>query len=473
MKSLTLNSSQRVIAIFALLFLTLGLQISVPNLLSPALAAGCPGGVVCVSTEAQATVGSGGSNAGNDLPGAGGVGGGNTAPPYVPKVEAQDGRFWDIYLSRSRFVKNWSHGTCGPITIAGIKVESVGSVIHEKSYYNNHGDNADWPYSGWHITGSTCVYPDVSSNVVEYTCLLSYTARIDRLAQSWLGAANGIGSTSGIITNVGDLEGSNGSQWCKQTASVAFDYNPPSGQNGWGQYRATSNIKQARCKFLTTVFEGVATTTGKCSPLGDVQGTVGKITVWCDGYSNSWVTKDWTGTDCKNSVNHPLVCKIPTPATYNGYSGNVQGIRDGENSLVKWGTPQVIGGWGMTNWRSSTVVNAGSTPRSTAVNDNSKNQQLFASSLNFSNGMTAGQNLNQQLAFYSAGDSGSPFSMTRNYMYDTWFKASHTTIRGLDLQTGAIHVSSYDEAAFAKNNRCGPQTSPRIDVIRAIGDTVN
>lgn len=447
----------------------------------------CAGSGACTSTVGGAIV-SGGTGTGS-LPGAGSGGGpvaigpGGVVAAPMPQSWAPDGTtHYDQYSYRVTFTPRGKIGDfepCATKNVGGVEIKASGKVQTDRKTLRNWyeswdgGSGYNWypQYSDWEIMSKTCVYPPVTVAPVTKTCLVNYSATVDRLSQSYLGGANGVMRTSGTITSIASLE-NGGLGNCKQNANVGLAYSPPNGQNGWGQYRASSLVGQVTCTFVTTTFDGASDHVGKCGGVSQVSGTVGKLTVWCDGYANGWLVKDWTGTDCRNSKSHPLVCSIPNAATYNGYSGNVQGIRDGKDSPVKWGTPKVTGGWGMTNWRSSTVVNAGSSPRNTAVNDNSETKQLFDSSLNFSSGMTAGQNLNQNLAFYSAGDAGSPFSMTRNYLYDTWFTASHTNMTSIDLRSGKISTSSYNESAFAKNNKCGPQVSPKIDVIRAIGDTV-
>lgn len=472
MKTISLFQATRVFfAAFMLASLFLVFQVSSSQSQLPSAQAAevtCSGQAVCIGTVARTVTGGGGWGApifttpGSPV--------GSAPAPQVPQVTnpltGQSLPAWETnFVYRAWQIPMLA---CAPKTLNGVSYQARG-VIYE--YRRNLITSGMFGYGQWIVVNSTCVYPEVTNTQTSRTCIIDYTARIDRLGQSWLGAANGVGSTSGTKGNVGDLE-SNGAANCTEETNVAFSYNPPNGQDGWGQYRSTSSIRQVTCNFVTTTFDGASETKGKCGPLQTVQGSQGRLTIWCDGAVNEWVIKDWTGSDCQNGSRARLNCTIPDPAKYNGYAGNVQGIRDGADGTVLWGTPQVQGGWGMANWRSSTVINAGSTPRNTAVNDNSNDRQLFKSSVPFSSHMIAGQNLNQKLAFYTAGDAGSPFSMTRNYLYDSWFTSIHTEVRSIDLKSGNIGLASYTENTYAVDNKCGPQVSPRIDVIRAIGDTV-
>jgi hypothetical protein len=446
----------------------------------------CAGSGACLGTVAGNIV-SGGGGGGNGSvfgPGGGGGGpaavgsGGQVSAPAIPVVpQPAGGGAFGAYAYELRVTMVTGVAACPAKVINGFTVPSKGAILAERRDFVqwNTSANGYYPgYGGWYQVSLTCIYPPVSSNIITRTCIISYNASVDRMANSRLGWAGGVGSSSGTLGSVSALE-ANGAGGCRTNASVALDYNPPNGQNGWGQYQARSSIQQVTCQFTTTSFDGAINNIGKCGGVSSVPGSTGRMTIWCDGFVNYWVNKKWTGTDCQDGNNARLTCTIPTPAKFNGYTGNVQALRDGKDGTLLWGTPQVVGGWGMTNWKSSTVINAGSTPRNTAAGDNDKSQQLFNSSIAFNsnaNGFVAGQNLDQKLAFYKAGDSGAPFSMTRNYRYDAWFTSVYTMVRSIDLRTGNIGIATSYENTFAVNNSCGPQNSPNIDVIRAIGDTV-
>ena len=443
----------------------------------------CGGTGACLGTVASTVVGSGGGGGNGSIFGPGGGGGGAAAvgsggvvsAPSIPVVpQPGGGGAFGAYAYELRVTMTVGVGACPAKIINGFTVPSTGAVLAERRDFVrwNTSTNGYYPdYGGWYQVSLTCVYPPFSSGEVTRTCILSYSAAVDRMANSRLGAAGGVGSSNGNISSIGQLQ-ADGEGACQRQARVALDYNPPNGQNGWGQYQAKSQINQVTCRFITTSFNGSTDAIGKCESPFTVSGSTARMTIWCDGFASSWINKDWTGSDCQNGSNARLTCTIPGPATYNGYATNPQALRDGKDGLLRWGTPQVAGGWGMTNWKSSTVVNAGSTPRNTAVGDNNNTKQMFKSSVPFGSAMIAGQNLDQQLAFYTAGDAGSPFSMTRNYRYDSWFQSVHTSIRSIDLRSGNIGIATSYENTFAVNNKCGPQTSPSIDVIRAIGDSV-
>lgn len=475
------------------------LQVSNSSMLSSAKAdLGCGGIAVCLGTEAGVAVGGGsGGNVGIGGGNTGGSGGGSgTSPvtvgpggvaqaPQIPTLQnpKSSNEFAKAYRIRVTFNAG---SPCTTKTINGFQVKSTGSIETERS------DLIDWDnpqtggatdngaytgqpiYSGWYHIKTTCVYPPPPQVVgTNMTCLISYNATVDRLAQSYSGAGR-VRSTSGTLSSKAKIE-AEGKPACIQNKRVGLNYNPPAGQPGWGQYTARSSIRQVTCNFATTTFDGRVDQIGKCGNPVVVPGTTSNMTIWCNGFSRALLVKDWTGSDCQNTSNARLNCVIPTAATYAGYTGNVQGLRDGNDKAVRWGTPRVTGTGASnattSNWRSSTVINAGSTPRNKS-GDNNKSSQVFASSIPFSSAMTPGQNLTQNLRFYTAGSAGSPFSMTRNYRFDATFNSMHTTIQSLDLKTGNVGVTNSVTRITARNNKCGPQTSPRIDVVRAIGDNV-
>lgn len=470
-----------ILSSFLLAIFMIGLQTTFNTPAAHANTCGSTG--ACLGTVAQTVVSGGGTGGIGPItgPGAGSgpasVGpGGTVTAPSIPMVGSPGGGgTFGAYAYEMKVYMTTGVVFCPTKNINGFDVPSSGVVVAERRDlvgWTPTGNGYMPNYGGWYIVSTTCVYPPVSSAVVTRTCIIGYDATVDRMANSRLGAAGGVGSSAGTISSAAQLE-ADGEAACETQARVALSYNPPNGQNGWGQYQATSRIQQITCRFTTTSFNGNVDRLGDCGAVSSVPGTTARMTVWCDGYDEGWLMKDWTGSDCQNTNPGRLVCTIPTPAKYNGFAGNVQALRDGKEGTVLWGTPQVQGGWGMTNWRSSTVVNDGSSPRNTAISDNSEGRQLFASSIPFTSHMIGGQNLDQKLSFYTAGDAGSPFSMTRNYLYDSWFTSIHTEIRSIDLRSGNVGVSEYAESTFAVDNKCGPQVSPRIDVIRAIGDNIN
>lgn len=452
----------------------------------------CSGQSACFGTVAQVVVG--GNQGGSLTPGGSGptpVGSdGVVKAPNPPMLPSPDGeKFtprWRITLEFEPWNGSPS-SICKPKNINGFMVDPAGIVMewHEQATWESFKDDSEdgyrYEFKGWHgasayrnLMSMTCVYPEVPVVRETKTCIISYNAQIDRMAQSRLGAANGLAYNSGTVTSVEELE-RNGRANCVQSKDVSLFYDPPHSQDGWGQYRATSRIDMVTCRFASTTFDGVTNELGDCGGITNAPGTVGKITLWCDGAVNDWVIKSWTGVDCINSGPTQMKCVIPDAATYNGYANNVQALRDGNDGTVKWGNPTIIGGWGDTNWRSSTFINGGSTPRKTGVGDNDANGQMFRSSVPFSAnkfGMIGGKNLDQKLAFYTAGDSGAPFSMTRNYLFDGWSNTRHVEMRGFNLSTGQITTSSYLIPTYSVNNACGPQQSPNISVIRAIGDKI-
>lgn len=487
MKAIVDNRFLRLILcsfIFASMFT--GLQVANSDSFSVANAnsAVCSDVGACLGTVAATVVG--GSNSGdlgNSSPPVSVGDGGTVTGPSMPKAQSPDGHFWDAYITRVQ----WHGGAfaqiygCDIKNIAGFDIKPQGLVIVEKRdlvTWNQASQDGDWlpVYSdSWRHVSHTCIYPpDPVITGTNMSCILSYNAQIDRMANSRLGAAPRIASSSGNITDKATLE-ARGISNCETQKNVGLDYSPPNGQPGWGQYQAFSQITQINCNFAKTTFNGEENHVGKCGSPQTVEGSKARLTVWCDGYSSGWLNKSWTGTDCYNTSQTRLQCVIPDAATYNGYANNVQALRDGKNGLVKWGNPVLIGGWGDSNWVSSTFIKAGSSPRKAGIGDNDINNQMFVSDVPFSanaQGFITGKRLDQNIAFYNAGDAGAPFQMERNYKFSAWSNTLQVSIRAIDLRSGNVTTSSYLVPTLSHDNSCGPQASPNISVIRAIGDKV-
>lgn len=458
-------------------------------------AGGCATTGQCLSVEAGAALG--GTNVGGgDFGGGGGtpvaIGpGGVVQAPSIPCVtrDPSDSPSWcsqQFYL-RVSFIPSGSFSNsgqgvlfCPTKNIYGFKVEASGQVKTERQdidhWWWDRNDPSVRPqpvYSGWNLVSSTCVYPpDPVITNTNMSCILSTAATFDRTAVSFLGTAARLSSPSETISSIAELE-ANGKASCITNATSKFNYSVASGQKGWGQYVASASSVRAKCDFATITFDGKAKNVGKCVSTGSVPGSTASLTIWCNGSTKGLVMKDWTGADCRNTGGATGArCTIPNAATYGGFAGNVQGIRDGNYKPVQWGTPKLTGAVSnASNWRSLTTVNAGSTPRVTSVGDNDLQKQLFKSDKSFGSWL-GNQNLTQNMAFYQAGDSGSPFSMHRQYLYDAWFTTVHTTVNSIDVKNGNISTSTSYENVFVKNNKCDTQESPNINVVRAIGDVV-
>lgn len=490
MKNIMNNRLMRV-ALCSFMFASLlaGFQVANSNFSAQAQAADavCGGVGACLGTVAAVVAG---GSVGGDLGGGSGptpvtVGdGGVVTAPGVPQQWDPDGvKTWDQSQTRVQW-----HGSsfaqmygCNVKNVLGFEIKPAGLVIIEMKYifdWVKTSQDGDWYpiYSDWGYSSHSCIYPpDPQVQALNKACILSYNAHIDRMANSRLGSAPNIASSSGNITDKATLE-AQGISACESDKAVGLDYLPPNGQAGWGQYQAYSDIIQIECNFAKTTFDGVETEVGKCKNPEPVEGTKSKLTVWCDGYSSGWLNKSWTGTDCENTTQTKLQCVIPDAATYNGYANSVQALRDGNNGLVKWGNPVLIGGWGDSNWISSTFIKDGSSPRKSGVGDNDTNNQMFTSDVPFSanaSGFITGKRLDQNLAFYTAGDNGAPFQMERNYKFSAWSNTLQVSITGIDLRSGVVSTNSYLVATHSDDNFCGPQLSPNISVIRAIGDKID
>lgn len=359
---------------------------------------------------------------------------------------------------------------CGVKSVNGFEIPPEGVVVAVPWRLTGF-TSAGLPYYEQQATTFTCVYS--SSAIVQspiQNCILSYTAGIDRTANSRLGTAARVKSDSQTIATTASIIDNPDN--CKTTYKANTNYNPPTNQNAWGQYVATSNISYAECRKATTTFGGKSTVLAKCDAPKNKPGVKGYLTIWCGGFTPALIQKSWSASDCYSLGLYS--CSIPTPATYNSLSGTVQGIRDGKNSTLQWGTPQLSSGIrNSSNWKTKTDIVGGSTPYNASYGANDKNKQLFFSdNVTFGTWMGGGQRLSQNLAFYTAGNTGSPFSMVREYKYDAQFLTKTTHIGSYDITTGAILASAGQAWTSDYNVPCGPQGSPKINVIRAIGDKV-
>lgn len=399
----------------------------------------------------------------------------SAAPPVIPnKCNATPRWCAPLYMVRSSFQSmgaNWS-GTplfCGVKTVNGVKVRPVGYTIVERADLSPFSITRPIYYN-WRTIATVCNYPpDPTITGTNIQCILSYNANINRLSNSYGGAA-GIGSRSQTISSLASLE--NNPDSCQTSINANFGTNIGNSQADYGWYRATSNVTWARCTFGYTTFNGATTKTGGCSNAGTRAGSVGKLTVYCGPAIRDWVQLDWTGKDCYSFGPN---CTVPNNSTFNGFTGNVQALRDGNDNNMTWANPVFSAGIsGAGNWRTKTDINPGSTPYKVGTGANDSANQMFRSNQSFgkwnSGSLAALQN--QKLAFYTSGSSGSPFSMTRNYLFDANFRTVSTTITGYNVTTGTISTGSSSTTVYLRNNPCGPQTSPNVNAVRAIGDVL-
>jgi hypothetical protein len=401
-------------------------------------------------------------------------------PPAVPETCRTTPRSWCApnYKVRSTFYKmpkGWTGiplaEPCFPKMISGIKVYSVGYTLVERadliSWLSYNGP----VYSYWRTIVTLCNYPpDPTITNTNIQCILSYNANIDRLANSYLGYGARVGSKSQTISSISALENNPGG--CQTSISANFGTNVGRNQTDYGWYQATSSVTWARCTFGYTTFDGTTTRTGGCSNAGTRAGSVGKLTVYCGPAIKDWVALDWTGKDCYPSGPK---CTVPNTSKFNGFMGNVQALRDGNDNNMTWANPVFTAGIsGAGNWRTKTDINAGSTPFKAGVGPNDKTNQMFRSNQNFGtwNYGSLATLQDQKLAFYTSGSSGSPFQMTRNYLFDANFTTVATTVTGYNVTTGAMSTANSSTTVYLRNNPCGPQTSPRINAVRAIGDVL-
>lgn len=481
---------QRLIRFMAIVFIAMAGTLAIGTLTAPAAHAISvdSGSIPGLDTVAD-LVTQGGSNAGGG-PGLGGGGapGGTALPSQNPDFCAytifpgDSGPTWHCtaqFSSTAQWVpfndnmKNLlknsigSYYSCSAKQVNGFTIAPEGAMVVTVTEVYAFG--ADGVPRQRSTTSVVCVYSNAVVQTQSLRCIINYTAMFDRTANSRLGYAGRVMTKTETVTSKDEIMANPDN--CVSNYRARTNYNPPTNQNAWGQYNASSRINYLNCTKGTSTFEGKVTKEVKCNSTGSMPGKTSKLTIWCGGWAPAHVQKSWSASDCYATGAYS--CKIPTPATYNGLSGTVQGIRDGKNSVVKWGTPQLSSGIrNSTNWKSLTNINSGSTPYNGSYSANDKNKQLFVSdNVTFGSWMS-GQKLSQNLGFYTAGSTGSPFSMTRNYKYDAQFLTSYSTIASYDVLTGAIVANNNQMWVPDVNVPCGPQGSPNINVIRAIGDKV-
>lgn len=345
-------------------------------------------------------------------------------------------------------------------------------------YQDNQGRyyyNPDYQYQ----TGeNVCVYPEVNLSSQWFDCIVSWNVHADKIA-GLQGLGNNLAVNSGTTGWGGaynsGARGENLPATCETSKTVGLGYAPPQGQPGWGQYRAAGNMVKASCTRGGISFDGAVTYAWRCDGPRNVPAPTNYVTIACFGAVPGLVNADWTGRDCYNRPGFAS-CSVPNDSKLNGFGGNVQAIRDGNDNALVWANPSLVGNVGNDgNWRTRTVINGGSTPWDSSVGWNDSNRQLFRYDGIISSGGQwhgGGKRLNEKLAFYAAGDNGSPFRMTRDYMYDADFLTQQGSITSFDLTSGAIGTSTYAAWVRVNNNYCGPNSSPAISVVRAIGDSV-
>lgn len=492
MKNNAVEIHKYIVKIMAICFLALGFTLVGEITTAPSsYAAECSGPVPCLSTAVELAVhGSTGSS--NWGPGGGGLkppgsGGGTTAPPSIPQkcfqhlFEGRDVKrcgpaykvttTWLPYTEAYKDkVRQGGSAVCPPKNIGGFTIVAEGriQVDLQRLIYVDEYNRKTW---GAVETTITCVYPPPPSQTeTSIRCIVGYSAYFDRNANSYLGYAARVKTVSNTISNANAILANPAS--CKRSTAASLNYTPPTNRNGWGQYTASSTIQAITCSFATTSFNGASTSIARCGGVYNVAGSTNRLTIWCNGYAPGHLNKSWSADDCYGTGRYS--CAIPQPATYNGRTGLVQGIRDGNDSIVKWGMPTPAGGIrAVKNWDSFTTVNGGSTPYDHSRGPNDKTKQLFRSSnVTFGAWQYNDLALDQKLAFYSAGNNGAPFSMTRSYQYDAEFLTGSATIGSYNITTGAVTTSPISIWVADTDVKCGPQASPRIEVIRAIGDAV-
>jgi hypothetical protein len=492
MNNKLMTANQYIVKVLTICFFVFGFSLIAQSFTAPQASAAleCTGPVPCLSTSIDLAVHGASSNS-NWGPGSGGLkppssSAGSSAPPPIPKkcfqhlVAMKDVQYcgpaykvtttWLPYTEAFKDRVRQGAGTsCPAKNINGFTIVAEGRIQTDLQRLT-YVDEFNRKFWGAVETTIVCVYPPgPSQSETNIRCIIGYNAYFDRNANSYLGFAARVKTVGNTVSSASDIIANPAS--CKRSVTASLNYNPPTNRNAWGQYTATSTIQAITCSFATTSFNGASTSLAKCGGAYNVAGTTSRLTIWCGGYAPGHLNKSWSADDCYNTGRYN--CTIPNNATYNGRTGLVQGMRDGQNSLLQWGTPTPTGGVrAVKNWESLTTINSNSTPYAHSFGENDRSKQLFYSDNVKFGSWQNGSNLSQNLAFYTAGNSGAPFSMTRLYRYDAEFLTSSAIIGSYDIVTGAITTTPTSVWVPDTDVSCGPQGSPRIEVIRAIGDSV-
>lgn len=480
------NINHHIARLLIAFFLITGFSFVVQMSNAPAASANsCSSAVPCLSTAISLAVhgvSGGGGNIGGGIPAPGG-GSASTPPPISQRcwswtVNGKVVKFcgpaykatttWLPYSEAYKDkVRTGGSSVCPPKNVGGFVLAPEGRIQVDVNILLYIDQNGVKVWSG-PASSFTCVYPPgPNTSATNIRCIVGYSAYFDRNANSYLGYGARVKTVSQTVSSANAILADPGN--CQTNVSANLNYSPPTNRNAWGQYTATSTIQAVTCSFATTTFNGASTSIARCGGAYNVAGSTNRLTIWCNGYAPGHLAKSWSAEDCYGTGRYS--CNVPTPAAYNGRTGLVQGIRDGNNSIVQWGAPTPAGGVrAIGNWESLTNINGGSTPYDHSYTANDKGKQVFYSDNTKFGQWTPGQTLAQNLAFYKAGDSGSPFSMTKLYRYDAQFLTGSAVINSYNITTGAVSTSPTQVWVPDTDVLCGPQSSPRIEVIRAIGE---
>lgn len=460
-----------VFAVFALLTVS-SIISSTP---AQAVSAVCPG--PCINTAIDAAI-HGSSSKGGALgsTGSGSSGSsGSSAPPAVQTMCQPNNTNYCIQtpITTTEWVPEAALGLPGPCPakqVNGFTINYVG--IYKVTVYDFQGWIGQGSASWSETTTTVCIYPpDPVIDNTTYNCILSWNAHVDRSSNSYSGARRGVASNSG--TTAFSDGGRTDPSSCETSKSADLNYAPPAGQPGWGQYSADASITYVSCTKASTSFGGVVNNLIKCGSVKSKNSPTAYLTVWCGGYSPTLLNAKWSGEDCYSA--RIATCDAPGGTSFNGFTGNVQALRDGNDGLVKWKNPIFTGNVRNVNsWRAKTDINSASTPYRAGVGPNDKSDQLFRSDQPFGTWIAGdlGTIQKQNIAFYTAGESGRPFSMTRSYLYNAQFLTQDVVLNKINLKTGKISASTVNRWNTVINSACGPQSSPNINVVRVIGDVL-
>lgn len=313
----------------------------------------------------------------------------------------------------------------------------------------------------------TCVYPEAKLVASNKYCALSVNAKLDRLANSRLGAGR-IKSFNETFATINGLK--KGTDKCQKSVTMNFTAGMSSNEKTWGQYSASGNIKFARCTEYKVTFDGKTDTQwGACKP-GSSGAVPSHFTLWCGGAEPRLVPgKSWTMNDCYKLPKSGYTCNVPDPM-YDGKKGTVQTLRDGKSRVLNWGAPKTGSSVRNTkNWEQAVTINKGSSPRLTSVGDNNKSKQMFWSNVSFGTKWIKSSN-KQNVAFYNASNPNASWSATRKLRFDGQFKTYVGEPTSYNPWTGKMNLKKRLVWVNDYNISCETAISPKIQALRSVGD---
>lgn len=328
-----------------------------------------------------------------------------------------------------------------------------------------------------------------------FFCVLDHSGSVTRSANSYAGKQATVKSLGKQVVTTREQLIIKGLAACKSEYNIDVKYDFPAGNAGYGQYTAQANATVIACQFLNAKGSksGQITHSANCGK-PEVRSSKYQMTRWCENGGTKFVkglfSKKWD--DCESnggesSGKASSSCSVVGKSAVDGVNtATVDLLRDGSSHAFTWGKPKVSGTGvsNVRNWRVKTDIVPGSTPYTGSDPNGAK--QYFNHDLvtpNVKNGLI-GQWYNlpatgaaptnvgsDNVKFYKSGDRGKNFKLQRNYMYDATMTVETQRIDGIDVMTGKPNIVSSTAKSEVKNATCNGQTSPNVNVLKALNDS--